>query len=165
MFTQHRQGGGPEPEGGHDTGGLGVDEVADLGAGQWRVAEVVVGGDERVVDAGVGAGGDRARPAGCRARSGRCAPAVWRGPGCAQVPAVAVGVTRCGQDDESVGRHFVQRDPGAHRLGGAVDAPPAPGGVLHASNHDGVAPHEAAYNLAQGRVRTAMELRGQLPSN
>lgn len=87
------------------------------------------------------------------------------GRGVAQVPAVAVGVTRGGQDDESVGRHFVQRDPGAHRLGGAVEAPPAPGGVLHASNHDGVAPHEAAYNLAQGRVRTAMELRGQLPSN
>lgn len=35
--------------------------------------------------------------------------------------------------------------------------------VLEAAARDGVTPHEAAYRLAQDRVRTAMRLRGQLP--
>lgn len=34
--------------------------------------------------------------------------------------------------------------------------------VLHASQRDSVTPHEAAYRLAQNRVRRAMELRGQV---
>jgi len=165
VFTQHRQGGGPEPEGGHDTGGLGVDEVADLGAGQWRVAEVVVGGDERVVDAGVGAGGDRARPAGQSPVRSVCTggvawAGVWRR--CRPLPLELRGAGRTMSPSAAI--LF-----SATRALIALVAPSTRrqprGGVLHASNHDGVAPHEAAYNLAQGRVRTAMELRGQLPSN
>jgi glutamate dehydrogenase (NAD(P)+) len=35
--------------------------------------------------------------------------------------------------------------------------------VLEAAGRDEVTPHEAAYRLAQDRVRTAMRLRGQLP--
>jgi glutamate dehydrogenase (NAD(P)+) len=36
--------------------------------------------------------------------------------------------------------------------------------VMDASRHSGLTPHEAAYKLAQDRVRVAMGLRGQIPS-
>jgi hypothetical protein len=92
-----------------------VDEVAELGAGQRGVAEVVVLADELVVAGGVGAAGDQDEPdrldLGEAGGDRRCLQGQGEPPGVRVpvVPAVAVAVARRRQGDQVVGGHPAQR--------------------------------------------------------